>query len=164
MFVQIKVSEDELKEFQQPLSKEDIMRILPMTVAALAAITPLPAVAQDSELSGAAEVLNDPATQQVAAVTLSTLLEALLDIPVAPLVEAMAKVDPDISDEVDQDATLRELAGTDADDMPAMVREELPQAMTMMGDMAEGLEAMLPALREMAEQIEQSVEQARVNS
>ncbi|WP_114520823.1 hypothetical protein [Altererythrobacter sp. ZODW24] len=140
------------------------MRILPIAAAALAVSAPLPALAQDSELSDAAATLSDPATQQMAAVTLSALLEALLDMPTAPLVDAMANIDPDIADAVDDAETLGQLAGPDAADMPAMVREELPQAMTMMGGMATGLEAMLPALKEMAEQFERSVEDVRSSS
>ncbi len=140
------------------------MRILPIAAAVLAAFAPSPAMAQDSELSDAAAKLNDPATQQMAAVTLSTLMEALLDMPVAPLVDAMAKVDPDIADEAGQAGTLRELAGPEAADIPEMVREELPQAMAMMGGLAAGFEAMLPALKEMAEQFEHSIEDARSNS
>ncbi len=142
-----------------------------MVTAALAVCAPLPALAQDAPpadappadapLANVTERLADPATQQVAAVTLSTLVEALLDLPIAPLANAVRSADPDALPDIDDNTTVRQLAGPDAEDVPAVIRAELPRAMDMMAGMAAGFEALLPALKDMAEQFEQSVEEAR---
>ena len=147
------------------------MRIFLPFVAALAlAGTATPALAQDAlpggdipdaDFSEVTDRLSDPAFQQDLAVTVATLSQVLLDLPIAPLAQAAADMAGDVSGEeprdIDPDLTIRKVA-PEAADVPQVIERELPQAMARMGDMAGAMEAMLPALLDMARQMEGAVE------
>ena len=55
------------------------------------AIAPLPATAADREVAGAVATLNDPATQERMADTVTALVAALMQMPVGPLADAVAQ-------------------------------------------------------------------------
>src|SRR3546814_8039514 len=67
-------------------------------------------------MGDAAEVLSDPAAQDRMADTVAALVDALMQLRVGPLAEAVARADPD-SDAayIPPDATLGEVAGRDPD-------------------------------------------------
>jgi hypothetical protein len=79
-------------------------------------------------------------------------------MPLAPIVEPMAEIAGDPGS-VDPDLTLRKMR-PEASDVPARVARDLPRAMGAMASMADSLEAMRPALREMAERLEFGINQA----
>ena len=125
-----------------------------MTRLALAALpllvlaTPLPATA--SEMNDTVATLNDPATQDRMAETITAMVGALMQMQVGPLAKAVAQIDPD-SDAayIPPDATLGELAGRDpdyADRMGADVRA----GTRMAGHAASALAAYAPVLKDMA--------------
>ena len=137
--------------------------ILP-ALAATTLAAPLPAFAQESDapitleeqredLSGMADRLKDPERQRQMALMLRTMSEVLLDLPLAPLMDAMGEVSADLTGEeapqVDPDATLRSIA-PQAERIPEQVEKTLPRALDAMGSMAEAFGAMAPALRDMA--------------
>lgn len=103
-----------------------------------------------------AERLSDPQRQAELAMTLSTLGEVLLDLPLAPLVEPLAEAMGEPAETVDPDMTLRRMA-PGASEVPRQIERRLPQAMDSMARMSSGMAAMLPALREMAERLEQAL-------
>ncbi|MFN2099722.1 hypothetical protein [Altererythrobacter sp. MF3-039] len=138
-------------------------------LAAIAMLAPVPALAQietvDPDLAAAAEPvidsesidrLGDPETQQQLATTIATLSEILLDLPLAPLANAVADAGIDLAEEVPEDTTLRQLA-PEAEQVPDQIAENLPRAMTAMASMAQGIEAMMPALRDMAERMKDAL-------
>jgi hypothetical protein len=138
-------------------------------LAAIAMLAPVPALAQietvDPDLaaadepvidSGLIDRLGDPETQQQLATTIATLSEILLDLPLAPLANAVADAGVDLAEEVPADATLRQLA-PEAEQVPDQIAENLPRAMTAMASMAQGIEAMMPALRDMAERMKDAL-------
>ena len=114
-------------------------------LAASAVAAPAPLVAQDEaeaeaplaleepgeDFSGMAERFKDPEQQRQMALMLRTMSEVLLDMPLAPLMEALNDVGSEMTGkdapEVDPDATLR--------------------------SMAEAMEKMMPALKDMAERM-----------
>lgn len=117
---------------------------------------PAPEIAYEEPLS---QRLADPAVQNELATTVAVLGEILLDMPLAPIVEPMAEIAGRDPGSVDPDLTLRKM-NPEASDVPARIAQGLPRAMGAMASMAGSLEAMRPALREMAERLEYGLEQA----
>ena len=132
------------------------MRALIIAAATLAVATPLPAFAQDVEGDfeepRLSEKLADPALQQGIAESVAVMTEVMLDIPLAPIMEAMAEAVGEDPGKVDPDMTLRKVS-PGADRLPSEVADKLPRAMGAMAGMAGGMEKMMPALRQMAERM-----------
>ena len=148
------------------------MRLLTLTATALVAASPLPALAQDmppasvdepaaeiapadQDLSELAGTLSDPDVQENLTRTLETLGEVLLDLPLAPLADAAAQMAGEEPGSVDPDLTLRRIS-PEAERLPNEIADNLPRMMDAMAGMAQGLEAMLPALRDMADRMEEA--------
>lgn len=132
------------------------LRSLALAAPAAALLLPLPAQASDeSELGPVIESLADPDRQQAMAQTLSTLSQMLLDLPLAPMARAMAQAAGEDTESIDPQMTLRQLS-PDAERVPEELSDRVPEMMGAMAGMAQGMEAMLPALRQMAEQMERS--------
>lgn len=146
------------------------MRALPIAAATLlvfavpsaAFAQEAPAEAPDTALAEMSEKLADPDFQAQAATIAQVLVGTLLDLQVGPLAEAVNEATGGEGPEIDPDARVRDLA-PGADELPGEVADRLPEAMSAMSGMAEGMQAMLPALRDMAERMRSSVEQARAN-
>lgn len=144
------------------------MRKLVLTATAAAAfVVPLPAFAQDAKaadesrpMSEMSERLSDPATQQQMAMMVRALSEILLDMPLAPMMEAMSEVAGEDAPAVDPDTTLRSMAPA-SDRVPEEIERNLPRAMEAMGKMADGLDKMTPAMRRMAERMKEALPQTR---
>lgn len=144
------------------------MRALPIAAAAVLALaTPSLAYAQDAlpleaepALAEMSEKLADPEFQAQAASVVQVLLGSMLDLKVGPFAEAMNRATDGEGPDIDPDATIRDLA-PEAEDVPAEVSERLPEAMNTMSAFADGMQAMLPALRDMAERMRGAMEQAR---
>ncbi len=104
--------------------------------------------------------LSDPARQEQLAMTLSTLSQVMLDLPLAPILEPLGDVAADMGaervPEVERDATLRTLAPR-ASEIPEQIERQLPQAMDRLAGMSEGLAALLPALAAMGEQLREAL-------
>lgn len=144
------------------------MRALPAiaVAASLTLAAPTAAFAQDSteppaetSLSELTEKLSDPLFQDQAATMAEALMGAFLELPIGPMVEALDQASGGEGPDIDPDARIVDLA-PEAEDLPREVSERLPEAMSAMSGMAEGFEAMLPALRDMADRMKAAVEQA----
>src|SRR3546814_14338709 len=97
--------------------RNDAMCRLPLiALPRLALAAPLPASAGEGSLGDAAATLSDPAAQDRMADTVAALVGALMQMPVGPLAEAVARIDPE-SDAayIPPDATLGVIAGSDPD-------------------------------------------------
>lgn len=129
------------------------MRTVIAAVTLLALAAPLPAFAQDSDIEATtADIeakLGDPAVQGAMAEGMAAASEALLDLPLAPMMKAIAKAAGEDPEAVDPDMTLRR-ASPEAEGVPDQVRERLPAMMGAMAGMAGGMGAMVPALKDMA--------------
>lgn len=130
--------------------------------AALSLAVPAPALAQiapesDAELGAMVEILRDPVVQVQAGEMLAAMSQVLLNLKVAPLAEAMAEIAGEPIDDIDPDQTVRDLA-PEAEYLPQDIRREVPQAMDRLAGMSGALAAMLPALRDMAAQMETAIE------
>ena len=145
-------------------------KLLLSALAASAAAASAPLLAQDEadaeaplaleepgeDFSGMAERFKDPEQQRQMALMLRTMSEVLLDMPLAPLMEALNEVGGEMTGEdapeVDPDATLRSMA-PQAGRVPEEIEKNLPRALDAMGSMAEAMEKMMPALKDMAERM-----------
>ena len=141
-------------------------KIVLSALAASVVAAPAPLLAQDEAeaeaplaleepgdvFSGMAERFKDPEQQRQMALMLRTMSEVLLDMPLAPLMEAMGEVAGEDAPEVDPDATLRSMS-PHADRVPEEIEKNLPRALDAMGSMAEAMEKMMPALKDMAERM-----------
>lgn len=135
------------------------MHKLTVFAAALVLAAPMPAMAQQSEAGRMAQRLSDPVFQQTLAETVAVMGEILLDMPLAPMAEAAAEMAGKDPAAVDPDLTLRK-AAPGASRVPGEMADKLPRMMDGMAGMAGGIEAMLPALRTMAERMEKSMEKS----
>jgi hypothetical protein len=136
------------------------MRNPTLLAATLALAVPMPALAQQSEAGRMAERLSDPDYQQQLAETVAVMGEILLDMPLAPMAEALAEMAGDDPASVDPDLTLRK-AAPGAGRVPEEMADRLPRMMDGLAGMASGIDAMLPALRTMAVRMEESMGRLR---
>ncbi|WP_052761872.1 hypothetical protein [Aurantiacibacter luteus] len=132
-------------------------RPLIAATAALAAFTaPLPAFAQDdAAIAEAVEQLDDPAVQEQMSLVAATLVGALMEMRVAPLMEAMDEMSDEPRPRVDPDARVADLVGPEAAEMPARVAERMPRMLGAMSAMAGAFGEMLPHLREVGARMEE---------
>lgn len=145
-------------------------------LAPLAIMTSAPLLAQEvheqappeledsgRDFSDVARQLQDPEKQREMALMLRAVSEVLLDLPLAPMMEAMGEVSEDLTGEpapgFDPDATLRSVA-PQAERVPEEIEKNLPRALDAMGSMAQAFETMMPALADMAERMKDVVPQA----
>lgn len=136
------------------------MRPLILAAAALAAASPVPALAEHEPAERLSEKLSDPVLQDRLAASVAVMGEVLLDLPLAPILEAAAEVAGEDPRDVPPDTTLRHFAGPGAERLPEEVSRELPRMMGTMASMAGGMEAMVPALREIADRMRDAMAEA----
>ena len=120
--------------------------------------------APERDFSALAEELQDPDKQREMAMMLRTVSDVLLDLPLAPLMEAVNDVAKEAGDtavsKVDPDATLRQLA-PQTNVITDQIEENLPRALDAMGSMVKAFDAMMPTLQHMAERMKDAVPPAR---
>ncbi|MCB2066842.1 MAG: hypothetical protein KDE15_09415 [Erythrobacter sp.] len=128
---------------------------LPLALLTIAAaVTAAPAMAQDSQLEDFAQAMQDPFTQAQYAEIGAALVAVALQVPVAPLAEAVADLPGgERLPPVDPDARVADLVGPRGERVPAVVQRELPRVMGAMGAVAASLDATAPRLRAMAERL-----------
>ncbi|MXO89229.1 hypothetical protein [Pontixanthobacter aquaemixtae] len=102
--------------------------------------------------------LSDPVEQDKMASMVDAMGEVLLQMPVGPLLDAAAKLPGADMPEMDRDATMRDLAGPDADELPGQLSSKVPMMMGMLSEMIKGLDAMRPALEDMGKQMQERIE------
>jgi hypothetical protein len=137
------------------------MRLTIAALPLLALAASLPAAAADREVAGAVATLNDPATQERMADTVTALVGALMQMKVGPLADAVARIDPESrAADIPPDATIGDVAGRDpayAERMGADVRA----GTRMAGQAASALAAYAPVLKDMARDLAAQWERER---
>ena len=135
------------------------MRKMIFTLAAGAALAPLPALAQDdlpsdeSVLARAADEMSDPVRQEQVAVMTEAVMASLLEVPIGKLLQSAATIAGEDPDEIDPNTTLREVAGPEADEAPRQLAAAVPRMMDAAGALAGAFETLLPELRRIGEDI-----------
>jgi hypothetical protein len=127
-----------------------------------AALAPVPAMARDRGLGKAVEQLNDPQLQTTIAAAMASLSEAMMGMKMAPFAKAMegmarAAGDKDDAPAIDPDATLGDMVGPEAREMPRQMASQVPQMMGAMAGMAGAMEAMLPQFEELGKRMKRQL-------
>jgi hypothetical protein len=133
------------------------------------AATPIPAALADydaaTETRGAANTeadmlamadkLSDPAMQDGVAHMAERLVETMLRLPVGKFASAIEKARPGtVRKQVRDNATLADLAGRNAKDIPAMIGNESRTAMKMMSGFTKAFASMMPEFEKLDREIE----------
>ena len=110
------------------------------------------------DASRMAETMRDPQLQSAVSAAVRAMGDAMLDIPVGPLLGAAEAVrDPERSRTVDPRLTLGDIAGPDAGAVTDDLSRRLPSMMGAIGGMADAVEAMTPALDDVARQMSRAL-------
>ena len=140
------------------------MRLTIAALPLLALAAPLPAAAADREVASAVATLNDPATQERMADTVTALVAALMQMPVGPLADAVARVDPESrAADIPPDATVGDIAGRDRHDAERM-GADVRAGTRMAGQAASALAAYAPVLKDMARDLAAQWERERADA
>ena len=121
------------------------------------ALVPAPAMAREQSHEGAemARQLEDPRNQQAVANAMGAMFGMMLNMKAAPLAKAMeAMGEPDAARRIPRRATLGDLAGPEARQMPREIKRRVPGMMTAMASMTGMLDEMMPQLEAISEQME----------
>lgn len=142
------------------------MRVPQFASLLLAATTlaPVPALAEELDepgLSGVMEEMSDPVRQEQMGAMAGAMVEAMMQMPVGPMLRAAAEMAGEDADDIDPDTRLSDVAGEDAARAPREVADRVPQMMGMMAGMAGALDQMLPHLRTMAETMRRNMPETR---
>ena len=138
-----------------------MIRFAVIALPLLALSAPLPAVAADPEVRDTVATLNDPVSQDRMADTVSAIVGALMQMPVGPLAEAVARVDP-YSDaaSIPPDATLGDVTGRDPD-YADRIGADVRATTRMAGQAASALAIYAPVLKDMARDLAAQWERER---
>lgn len=129
--------------------------------ALVVALAPLPILAKDEPAAPRADEiaakLNDPLTQYAVAGMLSAMAKSLLEMPVAPVIQAAEQASGKRVGNLPRDARVADLAGTDHERVRDQIVTHVPRAMSALGAFAISAQAMAPELERMARQMRESL-------
>ncbi len=121
-----------------------------------------PAPDSAAELRHTADRFADPATQEDVSHVIEALTGVVLDLPVGEFAEAIERARPGTVDEdINRNTRLGDLAGPEAERIPARVGNGTRASMAAMGGMMRAFADMLPELQKLGRDLEASVERAR---
>jgi hypothetical protein len=131
------------------------MRIL-VPALATCLLLPAPALAGEpgNDAANVTRELNDPARQQQIASAMEVMMQAMLEMPAAPLLRAAAEMNGEDPEAVDPDKRIADLAGPGASEMPHEMARRVPQMMGTAASLATVLASMLPELQAAAKRME----------
>lgn len=125
-----------------------------LPLAALSLAQPAAAKPAERALGDVSRTLGNPDTQEAFAGVLASLATAMLQMDVSSLGKAAeAMGDKPTARRLRKGTTLADVAGPDARDLPRDIRRKAPAMMGAMAGMAGAMEAMLPELAKVAEQM-----------
>lgn len=129
--------------------------------ALVAALAPLPVLAKEEPAATRADEvaakLNDPMTQYAVAGMLSAMAKSLLEMPVAPIADAVEQASGKRVGNLPRDARVADLAGTDHERVREQIVTHVPRAMSALGAFAISAQAMAPEFERMARQLRESL-------
>lgn len=144
-----------------------VMRRLIVATALIAIVSPASAASrhsEDAEVARTAEKLNDPLLQSSLAGMMIAMTDALMDVRVDKLRDAIGRIDPDSraanNDHRDNPRTVGDMVERDNPEFRRNIADGSRRAMATMGAAAAGMASMLPELREMGERMGRQMEKA----
>lgn len=127
-------------------------------LAASTALTAIPAEARSRGPTRPAKELRDPYNQAKAAAAAAILSQTLLDVRVGPLARAMSDLGDENARGIPYDARLGDVAGPEARVIPERLARAVPRAMAAAGDMAGAIDAMIPQIQAMSDQLRREMD------
>ena len=116
----------------------------------------------DSSINDIADKMADPAMQYGVAATIERATAAMMNVPVGPFAEAIENARPGtVNRRIRRDATVGDLAGRDAEYLPEELGSRSREMMGMMGGFAKAMAAMMPELKRMSREVEESFRTAK---
>lgn len=134
-------------------------KLLPVAALTVLTVMPAPALAKgDGDL---ARDLRDPYKAEALGDMLGAMLGVMLDMKAAPLVRVMeAAGEPKAARKIPRGATIGDLAGPDARQLPREVRRRAPAMIGALGEFAGMLEEAAPEFERIAKDFDRKVENA----
>ena len=117
-----------------------------------------------ADMIAVANRLEDPALQDGVAGIVESVTERMMQLPVGRFISAIEKARPGtIKRDIPEDATIADLAGSDADGLGAELGKQSRVAMNMMGGLTEALASMMPELEALGRDLEKRVADIKAN-
>ena len=118
------------------------------------ASAPLAAPDAESDMSAMADRLSDPDLQDGVAHMAQRMGETMMRLPIGKFVSAIEKARPGtVRKRVREDATLADLAGRDAENIPALIGRESRTAMKMMSGFTKAFASMVPEFEKLGREM-----------
>jgi hypothetical protein len=150
-----------------PAAKADTgIRFVPGMGDSTPASAPLPVAADtednrdaEAKLNDIAQDLADPRMQDGIAAMAERVGESVLDMPVGKFAAAIEKARPGtLKKRIAENATVADLAGRDAERLPAEFGKGSRQMVTMLSGFAAAFATMMPEFEDMARDLQKSME------
>lgn len=120
-----------------------------------------PAQAREAGTGELARELDNPRLQKAMGDMLGSMMGAMLNLKADPLARAMERMgEHDAARKIPKGATLGDLAGPEARQVPAEVRRRVPMMMGAMGELTVMMEQMAPIMAEIGKDFERQMDAA----
>lgn len=119
----------------------------------------------ETEMTGIAEKMSDPATQDGVAAAVEHITATMMQMPVGQFAEAIENARPGtVKKRIRRDATVADLAGRDAEYLPEKLGDGSRQMMGMMSGFARAFAVMMPEFEKMGREVEESFRKAKAQA
>jgi hypothetical protein len=135
-------------------------KLASLSALAVLALAPVPTLARDSADDDFAAGLNDPRKQEAMGNAMGTLMSAMLNMKTEPLARAMERMgEPKAARKIPRGATLGDLAGPEAKQIPAEMRRRVPAMMGAMGELAGMMKDIAPQLEAIGKDFDRQMDE-----
>lgn len=117
------------------------------------------------DIENIANKMSEPAMQDGIATAVEQVTSAMMRLPVGRFVAAIENARPGTIDRrIRRNATIGDLAGHDAEDLPERLGDGSRQMVGMMGGFARAMASMMPEFERMGRELEDSFREARAEA
>ncbi len=114
----------------------------------------------EENLDQLSDKLEAPELQDKVASTVEKMTAVMLQFPVGQFAEAVEDIRPNSTEQpIASDATIADLAGEQAINLPAKLGDESRKAMTIMGSLTGVFAQLIPEFKNIAEELEETIAQ-----
>lgn len=117
---------------------------------------------EESKMRDMADKITDPVVQEGVATAVERASSAIMHMPIGDFVGAIENARPGtVKRRLRRDATVADLAGRDAEDLPERLGDSSREMMGMVGGFARAMAVMMPEFERMGREMEESVRAAK---
>jgi hypothetical protein len=136
-------------------------KLLGVAAGAVLMLAAFPAQARETATGDLARDLDNPRLQKAMGDMFGSMMGAMLDLKADPLARAMERMgEHDAARRIPKGATLGDLAGPEARQVPAEMRRRVPMMMGAMSELAGMMEQMAPIMAEIGKDFERQMDEA----